>query len=303
MSISEAQITVGVELEFIIRGLPKSVPRDHQFALVADALGPLAEKLGAQVFDMVNSNEYDTLPGDDITAAFQIKRDMSIKLEPDTPVQRSVEVATPILKDKQWETAIPEMVQLLSSAFKLGFNRSTGLHVHIGIGRKYTLCDLKRIAKAVILFEEAMDTYHPEHRCPRRGVPGAGLPNMYIRSNREGFMLQDLCNSERMASIEEVPSIPRLLSVINPPVVAPATNCRQYRYNLTSVRRFQTVEFRQAAATDDSEQIVEWIGMTIKFIIGAISTPDCEFDAWAKHGIHDPDVYRRFGVPVPVPGG
>lgn len=299
MSVSENAITVGVELEFVIRGIPKSVPRDGQFALVAEALGPLGEKLGAQIFDMVNSNEYDTLPGDEITAAFQIKRDMSIKLDPEIPVQRSVEVATPILVNKQWETAVPEMIQLLSSAFKLGFNHSTGLHVHIGIGRKYTLCDLKRVAKAVVLFEEQMDTYHPEHRCPRKEARGTGLPNMYIRSNCEGFMLQDLSNSQRMLAIDEVPSIPRLLSVINPPIVAPTTMCRQYRYNLTSVRRFSTVEFRQAAATDDSEQIVEWIGMTIKFIRSAISTPDSVFDTWARDGIDDPDVYRRFGVPVP----
>lgn len=299
MSVSENAITVGVELEFIIRGIPKSVPRDHQFALVAEALGPLGEKLGAQILDMVNSKEYDALPGDDITAAFQIKRDLSIKLDPETPVQRSVEVATPILVNKQWETAVPEMIQLLSSAFKLGFNRTTGLHVHIGIGRSYSLCDLKRVAKAVILFEEQMDTYHPEHRCPRKDAQGTGPSNMYIRSNREGFMLQGLSNSQSMLAIDEVPSVLRLLGVINPPIVSPTTMCRQYRYNLTSVRRFRTVEFRQAAATDDSQKIVEWIGMTIKFIISAISTPDSVFDTWARDGIDDPDVYRRFGVPVP----
>lgn len=297
MSVSEATVTIGVELEFIVRGLPKNIPEAGQFKLVADALVPLAERLGAQVLDMVSFRENYQLPHSVVTAGFQVKRDMSIKVETEGLAQRAVEIATPILRNEQWKSAIPEMTQILSSTFNLGFNPSTGLHVHIGIGREYTLHDLKRISKAIVIFEKTLDTYHPEHR---RANKGNHPYNAYIRSNRENFMLHDLSDTHMIEAIDGAPDIPNLLSIINSPTGDTAAKySRQYRYNLTSVKRFQTVEFRQAAATDDGDQIVQWIGMIIKFITTAISTPDCEFDIWASHGIHDPNVYRWFGVPVP----
>lgn len=297
MSVSEKAVTIGVELEFLVRNLPKSYPWTGQFKLASDALVPLATRLRAQVLDMVNEQLNQLLPREVITGAFQVKRDMSIKPDPETPPQRAMEVATPILRNEEWKSAIPEMTQILSSIFSLGFNDSTGLHVHIGIGREYTLRDLKRIAKAVVFFEKAMDSYHPKSRCQNKG----NRPyTSYIYSNRESFMLCDLSNIQMIESIEEASDIYQLLGIINSPFSDSALPfSRQYRYNFTSVKRFQTIEFRQAAATDDGNHIVEWIGMIIKFITTAISTPECEFEVWAKDGIHDPEVYSRFGVPVP----
>lgn len=102
-----------------------------------------------------------------------------------------------------------------------------------------------------------------------------------------------------MLEIESALSITLLLTVINAPIPTITRYCRLYKYNLTSIQRFQTVEFRQAIATDDGDSIVSWVDTAIRFIRSAISTPDAEFDAWADAGISDPGVYRRFGVPVP----
>lgn len=298
MSVSEKAVTIGVELELLVRGLPKSYPWTGQFKLASDALAPLAARLRVLVLDMVNEQMNQLLPREVISEGFQVKRDMSIKPSPEDPPQRTMEIATPILRNEEWKSVVPEMTQILSSTFSLGFNRSTGLHVHIGIGREYTLRDLKRIANAVIIFEKAMDSYHPRDRCHNKG--GNRPHNSYICSNRENFMLHDLSDTQMIESIEEASDIEQLLGVINSPSGdSTLPYSRQYRYNFTSIKRFQTIEFRQAAATDDGNYIVEWIGMIIKFIISAISTPECEFKIWAKDGIHDPEVYSRFGVPVP----
>ncbi|KAL0636279.1 hypothetical protein Q9L58_004736 [Maublancomyces gigas] len=296
MSVSEQAVTIGVELEFLIRGLPKTYPRSGHFKLATDALTPLATRLRVQVLDMVNEQMNQLLPREVISEGFQVKRDMSIKRNSEVPPQRSMEIATPILRNERWKTAIPEMIQILSSTFSLDFNYSTGLHVHIGIGREYTLRDLKRIASAVVIFEEAMDSYHPRHRCHN----GNDSDISYISSNRESFMLHHLSDTQMLRSIEEAQDIEQLLGVINSPFgTSTLPYSRHYRYNLTSIRRFQTIEFRQAAATDDSDHIVEWIGMIIKFITTAISTPEREFRIWARDGIPDDQVYRRFGVPIP----
>lgn len=303
-TLLESNITIGVELELIICNLPYDLPIDTHFELLADTLKPLAEKCRTSVIDMVNTTNTE-LEVKDIIAAFQVQNDISIDTGTvdiyNHRVQRGAEIATPILKNKQWEWVIPEMTQILLSAYKLDFNYSTGLHIHVGIGRDYTLQDLKRISKAVILFEKQMDTYHPAYRCPTKRTESTPYHNPCILSNRESTALNGLNNIVRLRKIEAADNIQNLLSIINSKcsISSNRNHSRYYRYNLTSTLNYGTVEFRQAAATDDGNHIVDWIGRVIRFVMSAIATPDSKFHAWAGTGVTDPEVYRSFGVPVP----
>lgn len=294
--ITEDQITIGVELEMLLCGLPKNTPENEEFELVAQSMIPLAEKLGACVINTA------TMPGaypDDevLVQAFNIQCDTTIDTR--DPSGRGVEVATPILRSDQWRTVIPEMCQVLKKNFRLRFNSSTGLHVHVGIGRNYTLLDLRRISKAIIIFEAQMDTYHP--RC-RSLEAVMGFSNQkFIRSNRHNRVFNGLSDSECMEVLDEPLEIDELLRQINcNPVVRYMSHKRFYKYNLTSVMNYGTIEFRQAIATDDGDQIVDWVGRVILFVTSAISTPDEVFDTWARDGVNDSDVYRRFGIPIPA---
>lgn len=302
--MSANEITIGVELEFIISKIPMATSIFEHYHLVVIALTPLAEKLGTQALNMVDNLVHRRLSLEQVISSFQVQADTSIKTIQTIAlgsglVQRSAEIATPILRNRQWEWVIPEMTQILSSKFELTFNNSTGLHVHIGIGRPYKLRDLKRIAKAIVLFEKQMDAYHPACRCHTKAMEADPDYNGYILSNRESLSLANLDNLHMMWKIEAATDIPNLLCIICSKTYNASLYCRNYRYNLTSVLSYETVEFRQAIATDNGSKIVDWINRVVQFVTSAISTSDLKLHTWASAGITDPDIYRQFGVPVP----
>lgn len=61
----------------------------------------------------------------------------------------AVEMCTPIMHTGNYTTILTAALHLLKANEKLAFNRSCGIHIHIGRGeeRKWSLAQLKRIAK------------------------------------------------------------------------------------------------------------------------------------------------------------
>lgn len=301
-------ITIGVELEFIVTDILPG-PARQLFNRVAQALMPLATRLNTTVISgesQVQGNSRERLK------AFQVHSDLSIRTEDNKAILRQtqnwrtgglrtakgVEIATPILRHRQWESVIPEMSQIVREGFQVAFNGSTGLHVHVGIGRDYQLQDLRRIAKAIVLFETAMNKYHPVCR-----NPSTPEMNSHILACRDSLPLKGLSDIEMMRKLDSVQETYDLFSTMQSMVslalYSPTSYHRGYRYNLSSVYRYGTVEFRQAVGTTDGHRTVEWINRTIKFVTSAIATPDEVFNEWGVTGVLDPAIYRRFGVPPP----
>lgn len=316
--VASGQITIGVELEAYLYGLNPQYTELEQlktYESVASALQPLAKKLKTRA-SVVGVGEEQ---GPEVYAIFQVGEDISIDPSAGSDdLSRSgmlgIEIATPILRNTSWKWVIPEMTRVLKTSFKLGFNYSTGLHVHIGIGRSYKLQDLRRISKAIVLFEKQMDAYHHVSRRESRG-PGS-VPTFWILSCRDySLPLKGLSDIDMMKKIDiaanhedEGIGISQLLRTINSTPGQELSKLydghfshpfRGYRYNLTSIVDIGTVEFRQAIATDDGELIVDWISRVIKFVTSSIATPDEIFHNWAQYGISDPNVYRQFGAPPP----
>lgn len=306
------QITIGVELEFLICDLREDlVDVEEEFILVTRSLEPLAEDLGARVF--TSGTDIFSMGHDDkeLSLGFNVQEDSTIV--PGCRSERGVEVATPILRNGEWETVIPAMCKALKTMFKMGFNATTGLHVHVGIGEEYTLSQLKSISKAVILFEDQMDCYHGECRSGSLAM-GAEDRECYIRSCRHNRILGTLTNQECLAVIDDANTHNELFAKINcTPRGRRGGESRYYKYNITSFRKHGTVEFRQAMATDNEVEILDWIRRVILFVNCAISTTKEVFHELAKPGINDPiprelattgmndpKIYEQFGVPVPA---
>lgn len=229
---------------------------------------------------------------------FQVKQDYSIEI-PDlaSPEDRadSVEIATPILRNQNWIWLVPEMCNAITSACAkartaISFNKSTGLHVHIGIGNLYSLAQLKSISLAIVIFEEQMNLHHDASR--EKGF--------YTAPCRNSEALFYLTTEEMVQKINKQDSIKSLLCTINSLWGSQGLSAsRNYKYNLTATSKFGTVEFRQAGATLDSDKILNWVANIIRFVTAAIDTPYELFYYWAVHGVVDQEVYERFGVPCP----
>lgn len=308
-------LTIGVELEAIIDNLTVEDCLEV-YRIVADALHPLAKKLetsvsyqrGLKLPDVPFPNTLFQVI-DDLSIETDIKQD-SDGTETSTPIwepsnSAGVEVITPIMRNDEWTFIVPEMMALLRKSFDISFNRTTALHVHVGIGRPYTLRDLKRVAKAVILFEDAMNTLHPPYRNSRYTLIGS-----HILPCRKGGHLNGLSDYDMMMVIEKTTSIGELIHTINPiphfmlnANHTPFSHWKGYRYSFTSIPTLGTIEFRQAAGTLNEEMAVNWIKRTAKFVINAVSTSDGVLENCAKEGIGrstDALLLEAFGVPSPV---
>ncbi|KAI5847938.1 putative amidoligase enzyme-domain-containing protein [Morchella snyderi] len=285
--VDHDEITLGVELELAIFNLNDD-NRNHSlwFSYIRGSLIDIERKLSK--------------PGNRVI--FTVKDDASINIwwkGPGSKVGVAVEVATPILLGDQFEWVIPEMCAAINDAVKrqgaiidLSPESECGLHVHIGIQeRHYTLGELKRIAKAVIIFEDVMEIHHAAHR---RGSAD------YIRSNRAAEQLRGLSIVQMVSKLESATTTNELLHMINSDPNSPD---KHFKYNLTATKKFGTVEFRQAEGSIDDTKILEWIRNVITFIIGALYTPDerfLEFAYWADQGlVWDEDISAYYGLPPP----
>lgn len=177
-------------------------------------------------------------------------------------------------------------------------NRSTGLHVHVGIdGRPYTLRELKRVAKAVVLLERCMDGHHPRHR-----IPSDALGSCY-RSVVGGLVFRGCLPREMVAVVERCGSVDELLGVVN--AVAGRGGggrgsggwCRLYKYNFTAVVGYGSVEFRQAAGTVRGGRVREWVRCVVRFVERAVGTGEEEWEEWAARGEVPRGLWRMFGAP------
>lgn len=311
---SDVEITVGVELETILRDLESGTMAEH-YNLISAALKPLAEELETYVLVILPGQHFKgDNPGvgplpmlKERNATFQVHEDLTIR-DHLSKFGRPIEISTPILRGGNWESTIIRMFQIIKDSFEVDFNPTTGLHVHIGIGRGYKLQDLKRIAKAVVLFEKQMDQYHPESRClspvPGRLFTQGLLSSIQIFPCRSSKPLRGLSNIEMVKVIDKAENMLDLFRTINSAkddwsLEKDSPPYRGYRYNLSSFLKYKTVEFRQAIGTVDGDATVDWIGRTIKFVTSAIATPDCTFECWANCGIPYDGIYYQFGVPPP----
>lgn len=301
LPVVEEEITICAELQAILCGLRTGNELQH-YSLVSTCLGSLAEQLGAIVFITGSEDQgYKNPSASERTIAFEVKDKHYILVE--RKEDRAVEIGTPVLRNGQWRWVIPKMFKALRSDFQLSFNGSTALHIHIGIGREYCLRDLKRISKAIILFEEQMGTHHSGCRNP---VSPTEWPYAYsyILPCRNGIPLRGLSETAMMRKIDGARYIPELIRIMNYDYLVYAGELhRRYRYSFREVLRTNTIEFRQAIGTVDTGWTLDWICRIIKFVTSAIATPDAEFYSWADQGIQDLGIYHRFGVPSPLETG
>ncbi|KAH0614284.1 uncharacterized protein H6S33_006170 [Morchella sextelata] len=298
--INPNQFTIGIEIEMII---PYLVGQQHfhgdRFEFVSQALKTLADdmKTGIAINEPVARRE--------VFKFFQVKTDDSIESEDSSDGR--IEIATPILRNKAWNWVVPRVCDSMRCAAQfagtqLSFNSTTGLHVHIAIAdRSFTLAELRRISKALFIFERHMSHFHPKsRRCTDLGP-------FRMQLCRNSLPLVGLSDEEALSLIDKGSNLDEIVYNVNGVVAALAIDgekprenipSRYFKYNFTPLSTYGTIEFREAIGTDDEFHILDWIRTVIKFVTAAIKTSDHLFVEWARNGI-PPVVYSVYGVPKP----
>ncbi|KAH0606940.1 uncharacterized protein H6S33_002928 [Morchella sextelata] len=279
------ELTVGVELEFLLLS-PVPTPHTLLYPLLRTALTPLATLLSTTASPLLEPHP-ETI--------FQLKTDDTISSNPWGLRAAPIEIATPILRRGDWEWALPALCTAVKSlpGITARVNRSTGLHVHVGLGRPYTLPELKRVAKAVVLLEGCMDANHPRHR-----IPSDAMGSCY-RSVVGSLVFRGCSPWDMVKMVDDCGSVMELLGVVNAVGGGGRGSgwCRLYKYNFTAVVVYGSVEFRQATGTVRGGRVREWVRCVMRFVERAVGTGEEVWEEWAARGEVPRALWRMFGAP------
>ncbi|KAG0640798.1 hypothetical protein HOY80DRAFT_957371 [Tuber brumale] len=284
-------ITIGMELEFLITKIPRSPPLPSKTSIF-EAIRASMQNLFHSGGISIQTEIFPQRPNDQPDRSkFQLMEEKScdpFHLDEATGEKipgEVVEICTPIMRFRSWEWVVPTVFEHLTSQFDCRFNTTTGLHVHIGRGCGWDLSAAKSIAKAVIIFESALDHYHPAHRRPAE--------NWCIHSNRHNDGLKHFAKSAVMKKLDGAGTLRELIDLISPH--------KFFKYNFGSLKTYGTVEFRQADAGIGVDRAVQWINLVVRFVTAAVEATPEEFERWARHecpaACCPPEVFERFGVP------
>ncbi|MDR0762951.1 MAG: amidoligase family protein [Bacteroidales bacterium] len=174
------------------------------------------------------SYNHDTKPH------FKVVCDSSIQGE------AAIECVTPVLRNKAGFDNLEKVCDALNEA-GAKVNKSTGLHVHVGLQN----VDFETYKNCFINYhylEPAIDKFMANSR--------RGNNNAYCRSliNR-GIDINRIINAQNMQEIEDV-----------------FVSDRYYKLNPVSYSRHNTLEFRQHQGTTDYKKIYKWVMLLTSFV-------------------------------------
>ncbi|KAI5847937.1 hypothetical protein DFP73DRAFT_592811 [Morchella snyderi] len=309
--LSCSAITIGLKLEFLITRLPRGPASDSQreheherarsaSTLISTALTPLCTAL------RIPPPHHGPIPTT-THPTFTIKHTTSAPPPPPPAASHpatTIALTTPILPYNTYARVLHATCTAITTAgASVSCSRThPGLHVHVGLlGRRYTLDELQRLAKAIIIFEARMDAHHADGGGGGGGDGGGDYTQM--QSCIGSAALRGLDVRGRLAAVDDARSYLALCAVMNTGRVVGARRAeemssRLYKYNFEAVGRYGTVEFRQAAGTVDAVWIEDWVERVVRFVMAAVRTEDAVFRGWAmvEGGPDDPAVLERFGI-------
>ncbi|MCJ1371407.1 hypothetical protein MMC20_002622 [Loxospora ochrophaea] len=277
-------ITFGVEFEFWVEYLEEEITE----AMEVDAEkrfkwhpGMRYTPLDVKLYDLllaagVPVNDSFGLSPDRIQGKFYekwtITQDCSIvpDLPPDDEDYESqrMELVSRVLPGG--EESLKEVctvLSILNANFRVRTNETTGLHVHVGNGRRgFSLPCLKNFAQLVYAFEHQIESLHPDCR-----VDSASNVAEYCKSLSQSPGLRSRNGAQgALEKIRGQDDVSGLVEVCN----FAADRCFAYNFqNLLKPLGKRTIEFRQLQGTTDPEAVKHWIKFTTELVRYSHSAP------------------------------
>ncbi|RAO68343.1 uncharacterized protein BHQ10_004355 [Talaromyces amestolkiae] len=152
---------------------------------------------------------------------------------------------------------------------------TTGIHIHVSpVNGRWSLVDLKRIAEAIIHFDNPLNTLFPNHN----------YTQAFLKSNlRDNPILNKLPRGKSPSSvIQETKTVEELIYIMNPPDGRSDFSQRKYAWNFTNNSNDPsvcsnpkyTIEFRSPRSTTACNLIEKWIAFTVTFLHGSVTSPE-----------------------------
>jgi len=258
---SPLQITVGIELECIVRFDP-----DNYEAGLAPGEGTLfpagvtrQEKLSILVrhhMALVIANagyQCHTQPEEKSAQKWSVGEDDTVQYRRDGRHYTDIEIRSPALYLKpDGLMQIQAVVDLLRSEFELSVNDTCALHVHVGNERRgYPLQTLKNLCILTSMFEGRLSALHH----PSRVLVGS-LGQEYCRTPSSVFSGKSPWDIALM--VQAFGTQEELVKRYSGSGLV-TDKCQAYSLCSLRPESHRTIEFRQHESTLDTEEIRHWI--------------------------------------------
>ncbi|KAL7274590.1 hypothetical protein RUND412_002513 [Rhizina undulata] len=186
------------------------------------------------------------LPGHDLDSVRLVNHEMIVGLFSQQPSSR--------LEKLIHGAQISKLRKVLKDNYRLEFDLSTGLHVHVGCGdSEFLLPSLLNIAAVLVIFQRVIEIWvHPGHR-------GVTATNKYIKSNARNESLGGLTKLQAVEPTSECKTVAELQRVMNHDRNVPQGRSKFFKYNFMSLADIGTIEFRQHNGTKNVEEIHMWV--------------------------------------------
>jgi hypothetical protein len=185
--------------------------------------------------------------------AWKIMSDNSIQCSPMMKNCLTFELVSPIFEGDFGLYEIGSTISIISSLKNISVNSSSAFHVHIDpkMGNKLMNIDLialKNISKSWMKYEEAFELLISQSR----------LNNKYCQSNRK--LRSKMTDKEINQFIDnEIQDLDDLITFI-------CGDSRYVKFNLYSLKKHGTIEFRLHQGTYEKEKIQHWIRLLLLFV-------------------------------------
>ncbi|KAF3407440.1 hypothetical protein DPV78_000523 [Talaromyces pinophilus] len=190
------------------------------------------------------------------------------------PLTFGYEFVSPIFKYEEgmkWANQIKRLSNYIMQHTEPGMNETTGLHVHVSPANgRWSLADLKRVAEAIVYFDEPLRTLFPEHKYTKACLKSNLRDNPSFSTLLPGQSANSL--------VQNAQTIDELIDIMNPMKEEDVRSRRTYAWNFTNnsenpsicaTLSKNTIEFRSPRSTTECKLIEQWIAFTVTFLHGS----------------------------------
>jgi hypothetical protein len=179
---------------------------------------------------------------------------------------------------------------LLSKTFRIHLNKSMGLHVHVGDGKKGFQADVLRTLMATLfVFEPQLNTLHPKNRSKNRycrslnAYTQLGAQSVFDKGSNPAPMT-------RAELLEKILGIgDRKILIVNAMMPRPQDSAtHKLAYNVSNImQNKQTIEFRQHESTLDPDRVGNWIATCVGLVELPFRESKEEIEALLRAHVND----------------
>ncbi|KAF9645630.1 hypothetical protein BDM02DRAFT_3130921 [Thelephora ganbajun] len=257
-------IRFGIEVEFLLT-LP-ATRKFHDLGLFAECVRALCQGRKDVAWPSMRTGIGGSYDEENSAIEWTLTYDSSIEDEGKYPI----ELVSPIFHftpNDPFQDHVRGVWDCIEPPCAVWTNNSCGTHVHVSSSNKYTMAQVKAIARAILHFEPAVNGLVPPHRLNNKWCKTFFLNNVNF---------QDTDVAWAIARVDGAGSLKAIVGLVHPPLDDFPIPDRFYAWSFANSSSLlgpprSTIEFRQGEGVTTPFNALTWVEFVVAFIGAALA--------------------------------